>query len=166
MRRKFDLGAAVWAGLVAGIVFMVLEMALVALIQGMSPWAPPRMIAAMAMGESVLPPMEGPVTFDATVFAVAMAIHFALSIVLAIILGWGISRFGLGLGASVVAGLLFGLAVYVIDFYGFTMVFPWFAMACGSIGIFAHAVFGLVAGGVYGRLEERLTERMAPEQPA
>jgi hypothetical protein len=166
MSRKFDLRAAVWAGIVAGIVFIALEMVLVAVVQGMSPWAPPRMIAAIVMGEGVLPPMEAPVTFDATVFAVAMAVHFALSILLAMILGWGVSRFGLGMAASIAAGLVFGLAVYAVNFYGFTAVFPWFAMARGPIGIVAHAVFGVVAGGVYRRLEGQSAERLAPEQPA
>src|SRR3546814_4866674 len=114
MGRKLDLKGAIWAGVAAGVVFMVLEMALVALVMGDSPWAPPRMIAAIGMGEGVLPP---PATFDAGVFAVAMAIHFALAVVLAILLGWGISRFGLGLVVSIVAGAVFGLTVYYINFY-------------------------------------------------
>ena len=66
MRTKLDLRAAVLAGIAAGVLFIILEMALVALMMGDSPWAPPRMIAAIAMGEGVLPP---PATFDATIFA-------------------------------------------------------------------------------------------------
>lgn len=146
MGRKLDLRAALWAAAAAGIVFMALEMAMVMLVQGESPWAPPRMIAAIGMGEGVLPP---PATFDAGIMAVAMAIHFALAIVLAIILAWGISRFRLGTAASVVGGAVFGLAVYYINFYGFTALFPWFAMARGAISIVAHAVFGAILGGVY-----------------
>lgn len=164
MGRTVDLKAGIWAGIIAGIVFMMLEMALVALIQGMSPWAPPRMIAAIGMGESVLPP---PATFDGAVFAVAMAIHFALAVVLAILLGFGISRFGLGMAASIIGGAVFGLAVYYVNFYGFTAIFPWFAMARGAIGIFAHAAFGAVAGGVYHLLESKSVQRSGGgEQPA
>ena len=53
--------AALWAGLMAGAVFVILEMLLVGTVGGDSPWAPPRMIAAIAMGPGVLPP---PATFD------------------------------------------------------------------------------------------------------
>lgn len=152
MGRKFDLKSAVVAGLIAGAVFIALEMALVALLQGMSPWAPPRMIAAIALGEGVLPP---PDTFDAGIVAVAMAIHFVLSVLLAVVLGWAISRSSLRLTASVVGGTVFGLVVYFVDFYGFTAVFPWFAMARGTISIVAHAVFGAVLGGTYHVLASR-----------
>lgn len=164
MNRKLNLKAAIWAGLIAGVVFMVLEMALVMLIQGESPWAPPRMIAAIGMGEGVLPP---PATFDAGIFTVAMVIHFVLAALLAVILGLGISRFRLGIGASILGGTVFGLAVYYVNFYGFTAVFPWFAMARGAIGIIAHAAFGAVAGGVYHWLESRLLRQsVGGEQPA
>lgn len=49
--------AAVWAGVIAGAVFLVLEMVMVPMFLDGSPWGPPRMIAAMAMGEEVLPPL-------------------------------------------------------------------------------------------------------------
>lgn len=163
MGRTLDLKAAICAGLAAGIVFMALEMALVALVQGMSPWAPPRMIAAIGMGESVLPP---PATFDGAIVSMAMIIHFALSVVLAILLGWGISRFRLGMAASVVGGATFGLVVYFVNFYGFTAIFPWFAMARGAIGIIAHAIFGAMAGGVYHALESKPFERVKAERSA
>lgn len=149
MSKALNWKAAIWAGIIAGVVFIMLEMALVALVQGMSPWGPPRMMAAMVMGEGVLPPMKGAVTFDPGVVAVAMIVHLVLSIILAVILGLGISRFGLSLLAAILSGAVFGIVVYYINFYGFTAVFPWFAMARGAISIFAHAVFGAVAGGVY-----------------
>jgi len=41
--------------IIAGLVFMALEMMLVPLLQGGSPWGPPRMIAAIGMGKEVLP---------------------------------------------------------------------------------------------------------------
>ena len=159
MARKIDLRAALLAAAAAGIVFMMLEMAMVMLVQDESPWAPPRMIAAIGMGEGVLPP---PATFDAGIMAVAMTIHFALAIVLAIILAWGISRFGLGTTASIVGGAMFGLAVYYINFYGFTALFPWFAMARGAISIVAHVAFGAILGAVYRLLHPR----SAPEHSA
>lgn len=149
MLKALNLNAAIWGGIIAGLVFLILEMAMVAFIQGMSPWAPPRMMAAIVMGEGVLPPMDAPATFDMSVMMVAMMVHIVITILYGIILGWVISHFELGLSASILAGTLFGLLLYVVNFYGFTAIWPWFAMARDLISIFAHAVYGLVLGWAY-----------------
>lgn len=39
---KHDWKAAIWAGIIAGAVFMMLEMIMVPLSLGGSPWGPPR----------------------------------------------------------------------------------------------------------------------------
>lgn len=156
MTRNIDWKASIWAGVIAGAVFMMLEMALVGTIGGDSPWAPPRMIAAMAMGEGVLPP---PATFDFGVMMVAMMIHFVMSIILGIVLGAVISHWRLSLVPAIVVGLVFGLLVYLIGFYLMTPIFPWFAMARGGISIFAHAMFGLVLGGTYRLLARSSDDR-------
>lgn len=161
MTEQVSAKAAIIAGLVAGAVFMMLEMALVWLVEGQSPWAPPRMIAAMIMGPGVLPPPAG---FDAAIFVVAMAVHMLLSVVLGFVLGFAISRWRMGPAAAVIAGTAFGLLIYAVNFYGFTAVFPWFAMARGPVSIFAHAMFGLVLGWVYRALDRHGTERDAPGQ--
>lgn len=146
MSARLDFKAAIIAGLIAGVVFMMLEMVLVGTVGGQSPWGPPRMIAAIAMGESVLPP---PGTFDVTIMTVAMMIHLMMSVLLGVVLGWIISHWQLSLVTSIMVGSIFGLVVYFVDFYLMTAVFPWFAMARGAISIFAHAVFGLVLGWAY-----------------
>ena len=150
--RRLDWRAATLAGIVAGIVFLMLEMLLVQFFGPMSLWGPPRMIAAIVMGQGILPP---PDTFDFTALVVAMIIHFPLSIVLAVMLGWIVSRWKLGLWEALVVGTVFGLAIYAVNFYGFTAVFPWFAEARGWIAIVSHAMFGLVLGAVYQALERR-----------
>lgn len=138
--------AAVWAGLIAGAVFMMMEMGLVA-ASGQSPWGPPRMIAAMAMGQGVLPP---PATFDPVIMMVGMGIHMMLSIALALIFAFAAAR--LGLGAAVVAGAVYGLVVYAVNFHGLTAVFPWFAMARGAIAIASHIAFGAVLALAYKKI--------------
>ncbi len=146
MPTRIDWKAAIWAGVIAGIVFIMLEMALVTFVQGMSPWGPHRMMAAVVMGEGVLPPPE---TFDLMIVMVAMMVHLVMSILLGVILGFVISRLALNLAASIAAGTLFGVVVYYVNFYGATAMFPWFAMARGQISIFSHAMFGMVAGWLY-----------------
>lgn len=141
-----NLKAGAMAGLIAGAVFMMMEMGLVALSGG-SPWAPPRMIAAIVMGEGVLPP---PATFDLTILMAAMAVHVMLSIVIGTGFAFIAKRLGLVMAVAVGAGV--GLALYVVNFYGFTVIFPWFAMARNTISIISHIAFGMVLGLSYRAL--------------
>lgn len=143
-RFKLDWKAAILAGIVAGSVFLMLEMIMVPLFMGQSPWGPPRMMAAIVLGEGVLPP---PATFAPGIVLVAMLLHFVLSIVYALIFAAVIHR--LGLASALALGACGGLVLYLVNFYGFTALFPWFAMARNWISIFAHIVFGLAVAAVY-----------------
>ncbi len=141
---RINAKAALWASFIAGAVFMMLEMIMVPLFMGGSPWGPPRMIAAIGMGQGVLPP---PATFDAVILMVAMLIHFAVSVGLAFVFAF-IAR-GRSLAHAIGLGAVFGLVVYLVNFYGMTAFFPWFAMARGWVSIFAHVMYGVVLGWVY-----------------
>lgn len=127
------------AGLVAGGVFLAIELLLVPTVGGGALWGPPRIMAAIALGEGALPP---PATFDAGVVAVGLLVHFALSAVLGAVFALTIGKMGLSSAMTIVLGVVFGLLVYLIHFYGLTAIFPWFAMARNWISIFAHGVFG------------------------
>src|ERR671919_321634 len=116
-----DWSAAIWAGIIAGAVFMVVEMLLVQMALGMSMWGPPRMIAAIVMGKGVLPPPE---TFDATIVMVAMVVHFVLSVVFVIPLALVLHR--MASAPALLVGGVYGLVLYLVNFYLFTAVFPWF----------------------------------------
>lgn len=151
-----DWSAAVWAGVVSGAVFMMLEMAMVPMFMGGSPWGPPRMIAAMVMGDGVLPP---PATFDLTILMVAMVVHFVLSVAFALVLALLVAR--LIAGPALAVGAAFGLALYLVNFYGMTAIFPWFAMARNWVSIFAHVVFGLIAAWWYRARAHPVEERHA-----
>lgn len=139
-----DWKAATWAGIIAGMVFLVLEMVMVPVFGGGSPWGPPRMMAAIVLGEGVLPP---PATFDVGIILAAMGLHLVLSIVYAVVFSLVISQ--LSLGPALALGGVGGLVLYLVNFYGFTALFPWFSMARNWISIFGHVVFGLVAAGAY-----------------
>jgi hypothetical protein len=51
--------------------------------------------------------------------------------------------------------------LYVVNFYGFTALFPWFAMARNWVSIVAHAVFGFAAAWVYEAFARRRVMRSA-----
>jgi len=146
-----DWRAAAWAGLIAGIVFMMAEMLMVMLVKGESPWGPPHMMAAMILGKGVLPP---PADFTLTIMMAAMAVHVPLSIVYGLAIGWLAHRFEMGVALAI--GVAAGLAIYFVNFYPIAaIVFPWFAMARGAMSAVAHVLFGLVAGGAYIALRRR-----------
>ena len=153
-RPAISTKAVIWSGLIAGAVFLMLEMLMVPMFLGGSPWGPPRMIAAIAMGEGVLPP---PATFDMTILLVASIIHFVLSLVLAFIFAF-IAK-GRTAGSAALIGGVFGLVVYLVMFYGMTAVFPWFEMARTWVTIFVHIVFGVLLGWVYATVAGRVVVR-------
>jgi uncharacterized membrane protein YagU involved in acid resistance len=162
----FNWKVAIWAGLIAGAVFMIMEMTLVALAGGESPWAPPRMIAAIVLGENVLPP---PATFDIGIMTTALIVHFALSIVYAVLFAWVVSRWQMSRGVAIVLGAGFGLALYLINFYPIAAaLFPWFAMARNWISILSHIVFGAVLAWSYIQMarRQRPDERQKRMTPA
>jgi hypothetical protein len=159
-RRQVDWRAGVYAGLIAGLVFLILEMGMVWLFMGESPWAPPRMIAAMVLGEGVLPmPPERPATFHLGIVMTAMIVHFVLAVIYGLI-GAAIVAHRMGYAGAVALGALAGLAIYLINFYPIAnALFPWFAMARNWISIFAHVVFGAVVGAAYAGLRRPASAR-------
>lgn len=158
--RSPNWRAAIVAAIASGLVFAAMEMALAWLVMGTSPWAPLRMIAAIGMGRGVLPP---PDTFDLPIVTVAVLIHMALSVVYAVILAYILVMTRPSTAWWI--GLLFGLALYMINFYGFTALFPWFAEARNWVGIVSHAVYGLVLALVYRGMDRRDLVTASPPGP-
>lgn len=136
--------AAMSAGFIAGIVFLVIEMLLVPAFLHGGAWDFPQKIAALVFGPSLLSPEA---TFHGGAVFTALVVHFALSIV-----------YGLALGAFVAPlektpalsmGVIFGMTLYVVNFYFFTAWFPWFVDARNWVTVVAHLAFGLVAVALY-----------------
>lgn len=153
-RRRYNWKAAIAAGIIAGAVFIILEMVLVPVAGLGTPWEPIRMIAAIVLGPDVLPP---PDTFSLPIFMVAMLLHFSLSIFYATIYAaiWhGFLRLGARLPTTLPTGL-FGLVIYLINFYGFTALFPWFAQARNWISILTHVTWGFILPVAYEACNSR-----------
>jgi hypothetical protein len=141
------------AGIVAGVVSTLIQMLLWLIFTDGLPaflYRDARLTAAVLLGTSVLPP---PATFDVGVMLTATLIHFGLSIIFAAVLAWidaylqAVPVFLLGIG--------FGTALYLVNLYGFTVIFPWFAQTRGWITLIAHGAFGLTAIMVYRGLNAR-----------
>lgn len=101
-----------------------------------------RLTAALIMGTSVLPP---PSTAPWDVLLVATLIHFALSVGYAVIAAQVTGR--LRTGAALLAGALYGMLIHVVNMYGLTMLFPWFAVARDWVTLATHVVFGVALAG-------------------
>jgi hypothetical protein len=139
--------ATVWAGVIAGTLATLIQVLLWLIFTDDFPsilFRDARLTAALVLGESVLPPHS---TFVVGVMLTATLIHFTLSIVYAALLASLAAR--LNIVTARLAGIGFGVALYMINLYGFTEIFPWFAQARGWIALIAHGVFGMTAISVY-----------------
>ncbi|WP_240674263.1 hypothetical protein [Crenobacter cavernae] len=155
--RLPDWRAAAMAGVAGGVVFLVLDMLAMSLM-GAGMWAPTHMIAAIVMGPGAL---ASPASFSLGIVVTALIVHFALAVGLGMILGLIMApfHFDSSWGMASVVGAVFGLAVYLVNFYGMTAFFPWFAEARGWTTLFAHLVFGIVMADTYLKMEVEESDR-------
>lgn len=142
-KPRFDYAAAVRAGVIAGAVFMILQMLLVPLLLGGSPWQFPAMAAAIVLGPERLAALG----FGLGPLLIAMGVHFGLAMAFAAVLGAIVRR--LSASGAALVGVTFGAALYVLNFHGMTALFPWFANARDGVSLLAHAAFGALAGYAY-----------------
>lgn len=103
-----------------------------------------RFAAAIILGQGVLPPPE---TLDWQVMLIATWIHFGLSIIYATVFYYLIHS--LNIKNSLIVGGLYGLGLFIINMYGFVIIFPWFVETRDWITIAAHLIFGVSVAGVY-----------------
>ena len=132
-----------WAGVIAGTLATLVQVLLWLVFTDDFPailYRDARLTAAMVLGKSVLPP---PATFDAGIMLAAAFIHFMLSIIYAALLAPFATR--LKTVSALLTGVGFGVALYIVNLYGFMAIFPWFAQARGWITLIVHAVFGVTA---------------------
>jgi hypothetical protein len=152
-RKLVDWKAVMWAGLVAGTVFLLVNLFVVPRIMGGSFWISTRLVGSIVLGESVLAP---PATFHGGALAAAIAAHYVLALAMAAVIAIVVHRGGLVSG--IIGGSLLGLAFYFIDYYTLSYFFPQFwAMKHASV-LASHVLFGALAGGIYELLEDQIFE--------
>jgi hypothetical protein len=154
IRQLVDWRAALWAAVVSGIVFFMLNLFLSPLIIGGNTLIMIRFMAALVLGDEVLPP---PADFEMSVFMAAVGTNFLLTLIFGILVAYVIHRGGLVVG--IIGGAVLGLALYGINFYVFTYFFPWLFPFRGWVSAFNHIILGSAAGGIYEWLE---VERFVP----
>jgi hypothetical protein len=153
--------SAALAGIAAGVVATLAQIALWWVSSEPLPailFRDARLTAAIIMGREVLPP---PATFDGSVMLIATLVHFALSIAYGLALSVFIS--GLSTPLSLLAGAVFGLSLYAINMYGFTLVFPWFTAARDWITAATHVVFGVIVAAVYKTWRMQVSRSTNPD---
>lgn len=146
-KKNFDWAASGWAGLTGGAVLLVWELALAPLFLGLGPSDVVLRVAAIAMGEDVLPQMNA---FTGLVALTAMVVHLPLSLLYARLLAGIVHRARMRTRPAVAFGALFGAALYLVNFYVFTeTLFPWFEEARGWPTFIGHLLYGAVTAAVY-----------------
>jgi hypothetical protein len=149
-RRRVSVAAAIKAGLLAGAVTFLLLQFFGIVVYDESPWKLLRMIAAMVRGPAALEPDD---EFDAGLVAIAAVLFMAIAVL-----------YSLALAAimadsprshSALLGVAFGVALYFVNYYGFTALFPWFASHRTIDTLIVHAFFGLLIARMYWLFRRR-----------
>ncbi|WGG48212.1 hypothetical protein [Rugamonas sp. DEMB1] len=149
--QRPDWAAAAVAGFGAGGVLMLLELFWSSVVLDGNPWPATRMVAALAMGEAVLRESG----FSLVVLGAALALHYALGTLYGLLLVAIVVACGLEPRAfmAALAGAVFGLLLYIVNFYGVAQAFPWFTALRGAATATTHVVFGTAVVVFYLALE-------------
>lgn len=151
MRQLVDWGAAIKAGVISGVIFFILNILLVSFALGSNGNFVIRYLASVLLGKDILPP---PDTFSFSATIAALFATLVMSVVFSCVIAYVIHRGGIITG--VIGGAILGLALYMINFYTLTLIFPWFYVLTGWTMAFNHMIFGALAGGIYEGLEEEI----------
>jgi len=147
-RQLMDWKAASLSGMTAGIVFFLLNIFIVPIFLGGNMWVVVRLFASVFLGESILAP---PAIFDLTALIVSIIANLILSLGFTYVIAFILHQFGLIVG--ILGGAIFGVAIYLINFYSLSYFYPWFFAMGSWIFVLTHIFFGAIAGGIYELLE-------------
>jgi uncharacterized membrane protein YagU involved in acid resistance len=162
-RIRPDLGPALWAGVVAGLIGgIILSLFFVAtgLAEGADIWLGAKLPGAPFLGERAMQP-----GFDSTAVIVGMLSHFGVSIAWGAI--FGVFFAGLSAGATIAAGVVWGFVVWLVMYY---TVLPLLGLAqiANSLPIgqamFQHVLFGASVAVAFFELQPPpLGEALRPD---
>ena len=142
--RTIDWSYAIVAGIVAMIVFAIVEMAFSWASRGAPPLSPLVVFGTATL--NALVPSAHPGGGIKTVI-VGVACLFVLGAVSGIVLAYLVDRVGMA-GAALV-GLVFGLAMFALDMYAIARVLPALIELRDWMSALAYAIQGILAAALY-----------------
>jgi hypothetical protein len=154
-RHQTDWAVAAASGFAAGAVLMVLELIWATVMSTSGPWRISQLVAALVLGPQTLQGSSG--SFNLWIVTVALATHYVLGIVFGMVLGFiGAGfRYDTSPRAMAILGLVFGAALYFVDFHLIASYFPWLVELRGWANFVAHLIFGITASLLYWMLASR-----------
>jgi hypothetical protein len=144
---RIHWGTAIAAGIVAMIVFAVIETAFSWAVRGTSPWRPLVLFGTVTI-HALMPGASAGGGIRTA--AAGAALLLALGALSGIIVAMLVNR--LGTMTAAIVGVAFGLAMYAVDMVGFARVFPSLIDLRDWMSVLAYAIHGAVTAGLYKAL--------------
>ena len=146
--QGFDWYAAIWAGLVSGLIMLLTGIVLPWLFLG-DPLLIVRLMASIMLGPEVIPAQAGIVP---GIYVVALVTHFSLSLLFAFLIALIFHRWGIVV--ALLGGAIVGVVIYIMNFYSFSLIFPWLFPYLNWMLLVAHIFFGALAGALFELFED------------
>lgn len=154
----FGMNAIVVAGVLAGLVFAIFEMVMAAVMMGPQAFFMPlRMISGIVLGEAALDPGYSLLVAG----VVGVIVHLVLSVAFAAVLAAAVKTVK-SAGTALAAGVIFGIALWIVNFYVLAPVmgWGWFPERSNAVVQFmAHAFFFGLPAAWYLTSQRRLVGR-------
>jgi hypothetical protein len=148
--RRPQAAAALKAGLLAAIFAFVVLQFIAVVIYDEGAWKLVRMVAALVRGPGVL---DADDEFDAPVAAIGITLFLAIALLYALALSVLVADAPRRHAGAI--GLAFGIALYFVNFHGFTALFPWFAPLRTVDTMVVHALYGVAIAKGYWLFKRR-----------
>lgn len=142
--RTVDWSFAILAGIIAMIVFAIIEMAFSWVMRGTSALSPLVVFGTVTL-HAVMPSAH--VGGGIRTMIVGAACLLALGSVSGIILAYLVDR--IGVLAAAVVGLVFGLAMFAVDMYGVARIYPALLELRDWMSALAYVIQGALTAALY-----------------
>jgi hypothetical protein len=155
--RTIGWGIAILAGIVAMIVFAIIEMAFSWAMRGTPPWTPLAIFGTVTL-HAIVPSAAvggGPRTA-----AAGAALLVALGALSGVILAILVHR--VGTATAAIVGVVFGIAMYAVDMYGVARIFPSLVGLRDWMSALAYVIQGALTAGLY-KVMTRDVDEAIPE---
>jgi hypothetical protein len=157
---RVSWGTAIVAGIIAMVVFAIVEMAFSWAMRGQSPWHPLAVFGTATI-DALLPDTHaggGPRTI-----VIGAALLLVLGALSGAILAMIVDR--VGVTTAAIAGVVFGLAMFVVDLYGVARLLPVLHELRDWMSALAYAIQGGLAAGLYKATTHHERPIVAPPGP-